>query len=176
MLHGNPTWSYLYRHLIEDLRKDYRCVALDHLGYGLSDKPPRADFSMEAHIRRLGLFVEELGLSDITLICQDWGGIIGLGYAAKNKKRFSRLIPMNTAAFLPETREDWRKCAKGLGASLLVVLQDPDSGQEDGHGLERVSQGGTTPGRPQQGAAAAQAGPCSDTCTPSRERSTAWPF
>jgi pimeloyl-ACP methyl ester carboxylesterase len=130
MLHGNPTWSYLYRHLIKDLRRGYRCVAPDHLGYGLSDKPPRADYSMEAHIRRLGSFVEELGLSDITLICQDWGGIIGLSYAVNNKERFSRLIPMNTTAFLPGTREEWKECMRAWAFLFLWSYKIPILGRK----------------------------------------------
>ncbi|MEW6078233.1 MAG: alpha/beta fold hydrolase [Thermodesulfobacteriota bacterium] len=119
MIHGNATWSYLYRHLIRDLKKNFRCVAIDLLGYGLSDKPPRADYSMEAHIRRLEIFVDRLGLKDITLVCQDWGGIIGLSYAAANKERFKRLIPMNTTGFLPETPAEVMQC---LGAHAFPYL------------------------------------------------------
>ncbi len=130
MLHGNPTWSYLYRHLIRDLKKHYRCVAPDHLGYGLSDKPPRGDYSMEAHIRRLGAFVDRLGLSDITLVCQDWGGIIGLSYAAKNRERFSRLVPMNTAGFLPGTRKEWRQCASAWAFLFLWSFRTPLAGRK----------------------------------------------
>ena len=133
MLHGNPTWSYLYRHMIKELKKDYRCIALDHLGYGLSDKPADADYSMEAHIRRLGQFVEKLNLKDITLICQDWGGIIGLGYAAKNKERFSRLIPMNTTGFLPETLgEFWRCFGKAWAFPYLWSYKIPIVGKRMG--------------------------------------------
>ncbi|MBW1990306.1 MAG: alpha/beta fold hydrolase, partial [Deltaproteobacteria bacterium] len=101
MLHGNPTWSYLYRHMIAQLSDDFRCVAPDLIGYGLSDKPADADYSMEAHARRLGLFIDKLDLSDITLVCQDWGGVIGLAHASANKERFSGLVPMNTAGFVP---------------------------------------------------------------------------
>ncbi|MBI5846018.1 MAG: alpha/beta fold hydrolase [Deltaproteobacteria bacterium] len=119
MLHGNPTWSFLYRHFIKDLKKDYRCIAPDHLGYGLSDKPAGADYSMEAHIRRLGIFVEKLGLEKVTLICQDWGGIIGLSYAARNKEKFSRLIPMNTTGFLPRSPLEFARC---LGAWAFPYL------------------------------------------------------
>jgi pimeloyl-ACP methyl ester carboxylesterase/radical SAM superfamily enzyme YgiQ (UPF0313 family) len=116
MLHGNPTWSYLYRHFIKELKNDHRCIALDFLGYGLSDKPPRGDYSMKAHIRRLGEFVERLGLKDITLICQDWGGVIGLSYAARNKDRFKRLIPMNTTGFAPENIGEAFKGSMGAWA------------------------------------------------------------
>ncbi len=119
MIHGNATWSYLYRHLIADLKQDYRCVAIDLLGYGLSDKPPHADYSMEAHIRRLGKFIDALGLTDITLVCQDWGGIIGLSYASANKEKFKRLVPMNTTGFLPEKISEAAQC---LGATAFPYL------------------------------------------------------
>jgi len=116
MIHGNPTWSYLYRHFIKALKNDYRCIAIDLLGYGLSDKPPNADYSMEAHIRRLGKFVEGLGLNNINLICQDWGGIIGLSYAARNKDKFVRLMPMNTTGFLPDKFSEYLKFLSGVWA------------------------------------------------------------
>ena len=116
MLHGNPTWSFLYRHFITGLKGKYRCIALDHLGYGLSDKPPRADYTMDAHVRRLGKFIEKLGLKDITLVCQDWGGIIGLSYAARNKEKFKRLVPMNTTGFLPGKASEFLRCLSGAWA------------------------------------------------------------
>ncbi|MFW5925304.1 MAG: alpha/beta fold hydrolase [Myxococcota bacterium] len=104
LLHGNPTWSYLYRHIIGDLAKDYRCVAPDHLGFGFSDKPRRGDYSMRAHIMRLDAFVSKLGLRDVTLVAQDWGGVIGLGWAARHKDLIKRLVPMNTTGFVPRDR------------------------------------------------------------------------
>ncbi|ACL01740.1 alpha/beta hydrolase fold protein [Desulfatibacillum aliphaticivorans] len=130
MLHGNPTWSYLYRHFIKDLKKDYRCIALDHLGYGLSDKPHYEDYSMEAHIRRLGAFIEKLGLKDITLICQDWGGIIGLSYAARNKDLFSRLIPMNTTGFLPGSPKEFIQCLGAWAFPYLWSYKVPIAGKK----------------------------------------------
>jgi haloalkane dehalogenase len=105
MVHGNPTWSYLYRHFIRDLRSDYRCIALDHLGFGYSDKPWLADYSMRAHIMRLKSFVDQLGLKDITFVGQDWGGIIGLGWAVYHKHLVKRLVILNTAGFAPVFRE-----------------------------------------------------------------------
>lgn len=104
LLHGNPTWSYLYRHIIGDLAKDYRCVAPDHLGFGFSDKPRRGDYSMRAHIMRLDAFVSKLGLRDVTVVAQDWGGVIGLGWAARHKDLVKRLVPMNTTGFVPSDR------------------------------------------------------------------------
>jgi len=120
MIHGNPTWSYLCRHFIRGLKDNYRCIAIDLLGFGLSDKPPNGDYSMMAHIRRLGIFIEKMGLKNITLICQDWGGIIGLSYAARNKERFVRLIPMNTTGFLPEKFSEYIKFLSGVWAIPLL--------------------------------------------------------
>jgi haloalkane dehalogenase len=104
MLHGNPTWSYLWRHLIAGLRDRARCVAPDHLGFGFSDKPRDADYSMRAHAMRLEAFVQALDLRDVTLVVQDWGGIIGLSWAVRHKERVKRLVVMNTVGFVPELR------------------------------------------------------------------------
>ncbi|MCC6553779.1 MAG: alpha/beta fold hydrolase [Polyangiaceae bacterium] len=105
MLHGNPTWSYLYRHFIADLREDFRCVAPDHLGFGFSDKPRHGDYSMRAHMLRLQGFVNKLDLRDVTVVVQDWGGIIGLGWAVRNRRLVKRLVIMNTAGFPPPSKE-----------------------------------------------------------------------
>lgn len=129
-LHGNPTWSYLYRHQIADLRRDHRCVALDHLGFGFSDKPRRGDYSMRAHIMRLGSFVDRLGLGDVTLVVQDWGGVIGLGWAVRHKARVKRLVIMNTAAFAPRGVRELagiRPLPRGL--LLLWPLKLPGVGE-----------------------------------------------
>ena len=104
MLHGNPTWSYLWRHQILGLRDEYRCIAPDHLGFGFSDKPRRGDYTMRAHIMRLDAFVQKLGLKDVTLAVQDWGGIIGLGWAVHHKQLVKRLVVLNTAGFAMEAR------------------------------------------------------------------------
>ncbi len=130
MLHGNPTWSFLYRHLIHDLRSDFRCVAPDLIGYGLSDKPPDADYSMEAHARRLAGFIQKLGLSDITLVGQDWGGIIGLACAARHKERFSGLVPMNTTGFLPRSRSGFRALAGARAVPYLWLYKTPWLGKK----------------------------------------------
>lgn len=102
-LHGNPTWSYLYRHQIRGLRDGYRCVAPDHLGFGLSDKPRDADYGMRAHVERLGWLVEKLELRDLTLVVQDWGGVIGLRWAVDHKEQVKRLVILNTAGFFPRS-------------------------------------------------------------------------
>lgn len=102
-LHGNPTWSYLYRHVIAALSPHVRCIAPDHLGFGFSDKPADADYSMRAHVMRLEAFVQALNLSGITLVVQDWGGVIGLSWAVRHKSLVKRLVVLNTAGFVPRS-------------------------------------------------------------------------
>ena len=100
MLHGNPTWSFYYRNLILGLRDRCRCVAPDHMGCGLSDKPQQYDYTLARHIDNLEALVEHLGLTGLTLAMHDWGGAIGMGYAVRHPERVKRLVLFNTAAFL----------------------------------------------------------------------------
>lgn len=130
MLHGNPTWSYLYRHFIRELRNDHRVIALDHLGFGFSDKPLHGDYSMRAHIMRLMGFVSKLGLRDLTLVVQDWGGIIGLGWAVRNKPLIKRLVIMNTTGFpLPSRKTLAEMKPKPWGLLMLYPLKIPGLGE-----------------------------------------------
>lgn len=99
MVHGNPSWSFLYRKLIRRFRSGYRCIAIDHLGFGLSDKPEGWSYLPEDHARNLALFIDKLGLKNITLAVQDWGGPIGLSYAIAHPGNVSRIIIMNTWAW-----------------------------------------------------------------------------
>lgn len=103
MVHGNPTWSFAWRHLIRNLSQDYRVLAVDHIGCGLSDKPSRYPYRLAQHIANLTRFVAALELHDITLCAHDWGGAIGMGTAGRLPARFSRFILCNTAAF----RSSW---------------------------------------------------------------------
>jgi len=96
MVHGNPTWSFLYRHLVKGLSKKYRCVAVDHIGFGLSDKPDAWTYLPEDHAKNLSRLIEKLNLRDITLVVQDWGGPIGLSYAVHQPDNVKRLVIMNT--------------------------------------------------------------------------------
>ena len=89
-LHGNPTWSYLYRHLITDLSANYRCIAPDLLGYGLSDKPQHIDYRPDAQARRFAALMDYLNLDDVTLVVQCAGGPIGMSWALDQPKRVSR--------------------------------------------------------------------------------------
>ncbi len=98
LLHGMPTWGYLYRTMIPAfVDAGYRCIAPDHLGFGRSDKPTDPNwYSIARHVEVLQSLIEALDLRDVTLVCQDWGGPIGLTQAAAMPERFSRLIIMNT--------------------------------------------------------------------------------
>ena len=93
LLHGEPSWSYLYRFMIPSLRDaGLRVIAPDLIGFGKSDKPVRkSDYSYAAHVDWMRQFVEMLDLNEITLFCQDWGSLIGLRVAAENEQRFARI-------------------------------------------------------------------------------------
>jgi haloalkane dehalogenase len=100
-VHGNPTWSFYWRNLILGLREQYRCVAVDHIGCGLSDKPQDYRYTLSQHIANLKSLVETLDLRDATLVAHDWGGAIGLGTVLELPERFSRIVLFNTGAFPP---------------------------------------------------------------------------
>lgn len=96
-LHGEPTWSYLYRKMIPLLTPHYRVIAPDLIGFGKSDKyTDTAEYSFQRHRDWLVAFLDTLNLHNITLVCQDWGGLIGLRVAAELPERFARLVIMNT--------------------------------------------------------------------------------
>jgi haloalkane dehalogenase len=121
-LHGNPTWSFCYRHLIRGLRDEYRCVAMDYLGFGLSEHPEGFSYRPSAHADVFEAFVEELGLTDVVLVVQDWGGPIGLSYAADHPENVAGLVVVNTWAW-PVDEEWWyRTFSWGAGGPLGRVL------------------------------------------------------
>jgi len=98
-LHGEPSWSYLYRKFIPELT-EYRFIAPDFFGFGKSDKPTQTkDYSYKFHLDTLIHFCEKLELKDITLVVQDWGGLLGLGLLGQHPELFRRVVIMNT--FLP---------------------------------------------------------------------------
>jgi haloalkane dehalogenase len=99
-LHGNPTWSFYYRNLIQNFQGRYRCVAPDHIGCGFSDKPQDYDYTLSTHIDNLENLVDFLGLKNITLVVHDWGGAIGMGLAVRKPELIKRLVLFNTASFL----------------------------------------------------------------------------
>lgn len=101
MLHGNPTWSFLYRKLIERLAGDYRCVAPDLLGFGLSEKPREFSYRVSDHVRVVASLVEALELEDVTLVVHDWGGPIGMDYAAERPDNVDSFVVTNTVMWPP---------------------------------------------------------------------------
>ena len=107
-LHGQPTWAYLYRRFIPALSGDHRVVVPDHMGFGKSETPQDREYTLRTHVENLAALVDELGLEDITLVMQDWGGPIGTAYTLRHPERVARLCFMNTVC--------------GYGAAV-----DPDS-------------------------------------------------
>jgi haloalkane dehalogenase len=106
MLHGEPSWSYLYRHLVPVFADaGLRAIAPDLIGFGRSDKPTRIDdYSYQRHVDWLREWIEELDLRHITLVCQDWGSLLGLRLAAEHEERFDRIVVAN--GFLPTADRD----------------------------------------------------------------------
>lgn len=108
MLHGNPTWSFHYRSLVQALSGHHRCVVPDHIGMGLSEKAGdhQYDYRLASRVDDLEALIEHLGLAQgpkLTLVMHDWGGMIGMTYASRHPERIGRLVLMNTAAFhLPD--------------------------------------------------------------------------
>ena len=125
-LHGEPTWCYLYRKMIPPLSRRYRVVAPDMIGFGRSDKYAEAEaYSFHMHYDKLLSFIAQLDLRNITLICQDWGGLLGLTIAANHADRFARLVILNT--FLPTGEEElspafmgWRAFSQKVGNRMQV--------------------------------------------------------
>lgn len=96
-VHGNPAWSFEFRHLVKGLRSGYRCIAPDHIGFGLSSRSDRRDDEHpQSHANRFAALMGFLGLGDLTLFMTDWGGPIGLDFARKHPARVKRLVISNT--------------------------------------------------------------------------------
>jgi haloalkane dehalogenase len=96
LLHGNPTWSFVYRDVIRALRDEFRCVALDYPGFGLSTPRPRYRYLPEEHAQVVTAFVDALALSGVTLVAHDWGGPIGLATVEQRPTVFDSLVLANT--------------------------------------------------------------------------------
>ncbi len=150
-VHGNPTWSFYWRKLIETFAGEYRVVVPDHIGCGLSDKPQDWDYRLEQHINNLCALVEQLDLQNIVLVVHDWGGAIGSGMAVRMPERISHMVITNTAAFRSQEIPlsiascripifgslavrgfnafagvaTWRASAKGLSADVKAGLVYP---------------------------------------------------
>ncbi|WP_240910063.1 alpha/beta fold hydrolase [Desulfopila sp. IMCC35008] len=99
LVHGNPTWSYYYRNLVLELRKNHRVIVPDHIGCGLSDKPQQYSYTLSQHISNLSSLLSSLELTEYSLVVHDWGGAIGMGCAVKNPDQLRKIVVLNSAAF-----------------------------------------------------------------------------
>lgn len=103
LLHGNPTWGFLYRKFVAELANDYRVVVPDHVGFGRSDKPRDPTYySLDRHIANLTITLEQLNVSRAVLVMQDWGGPIGMGWGTRHADRVAGFVVMNTWAFVEQ--------------------------------------------------------------------------
>ena len=119
-IHGNPTWSFLYRHLVAGLSGSHRCVAPDLIGFGKSDKPPDWSYRPEDHAAVIDQFISRLDLDRLTLVLHDFGGPIGLCWAINNPERVDKLILFNT--WMWPLTDDWR-------ARILSTVMSSPIGQ-----------------------------------------------
>lgn len=117
-VHGTPTWSFLWRHLVRDLRDEYRCIALDHLGFGLSGKPTEGRYTPADHAQNLHAFIKHLGLEDITLVVHDFGGPIGLPYALEHPTNVKQIVLMNTWLWSNEGNRAIEGASRILGGPI----------------------------------------------------------
>ena len=117
LLHGNPTWSFLYREIVTGLKDRHRCIAVDHPGFGLSRPRPGYRFTPAEHAVLLEALVEHLGLEEITLMVQDWGGPIGFAVATRQPERFAGFVIGNTWAW-PKSDLGTQLFARALGGPI----------------------------------------------------------
>lgn len=122
LVHGTPTWSFEYRHLIKALAPQYRCIAPDHLGFGLSARPAGFAYTPEAHARVLREFVDRLGLDKLTLVVHDFGGPIGLPLALDQPSRVARVIIMNSWSWPLDDDPKMARGASFIGGSIGRLL------------------------------------------------------
>ena len=121
MLHGNPTWSFYYRELVQAVAPKQRCIVPDHIGMGLSEKPQDYSYNLATRIDDVAALVGSLGLKKIHLVVHDWGGAVGFGFAARHPELIGRLVVLNTAAFpSPHIPKRIALCKTRFPGTLLV--------------------------------------------------------
>jgi haloalkane dehalogenase len=118
-LHGTPTWSFLYRKLIKELSTTNRCIAPDHIGFGLSDKPETWEYNIRDHTKNLDSLLEKLNLDNITLVIHDFGGPIGFPWALENVDKISKIILFNTWMWSQEEEAIFKKNKKILQSKFF---------------------------------------------------------
>jgi haloalkane dehalogenase len=116
-LHGNPTWSFLYRHIVSGLKDRFRCIAPDYPGFGLSTAPDGYRYTIAEHARILEGFIERLDLRGITMMVQDWGGPIGMWSATRHPERFRGFVIGNTWAWPSAGDKTAERFSKLLGSA-----------------------------------------------------------
>ncbi len=118
LVHGNPGWSFEYRNIIKEMSKTNRCIAPDHIGFGLSDKPYSWDYLPKNHADNLEKFLDSLNLNNIILVVNDWGGPIGLSYALKHPEKIKKLVIMNTWMWSVENDPYYQKFSGMMGGGF----------------------------------------------------------
>jgi pimeloyl-ACP methyl ester carboxylesterase len=121
-IHGTPSWSFDYRNIIKELKANYRCVAIDHIGFGLSDKPELYDYTTKNHSKTLEKFALEKQLNNFTLVVHDFGGPIGLNFAMQHPAKIKSLIILNSWLWSSKNDPDFIKLSKILKSPLLPFL------------------------------------------------------
>ncbi len=117
-VHGTPTWSFEWRGVIRHLSRTHRCVAIDHLGFGLSDRPRDFDYTPESHAQVLRTFVDRLGLDGLTLVVHDFGGPIGLPIALDTPGRARRLVVLNSWMWSFEDDREMQRAGRLVGGAF----------------------------------------------------------
>ena len=121
-VHGTPSWSFDFRNIIKSLKSSYRCIAIDHIGFGLSDKPENYDYSTQNHSRTLEKFVFDRQLENLTLVVHDFGGPIGLNFAIHNSDKVRNIVILNSWLWSSQDDPDFIKLIKVLKSPLLPFL------------------------------------------------------
>ena len=121
-VHGTPTWSFLYRRFIKKLSQHYRCIAIDHLGFGLSESPKSFSGTPQAHANNLSSFIQKLDLKSITLVVHDFGGPIGLATGIQHADRIKQVVLFNSWLWETKTNEDVLKIDKLINGWLGRTL------------------------------------------------------
>lgn len=121
-VHGTPSWSFEFRNVIKHLSKKYRCIALDHIGFGLSDKPAGYDYSIQNHTATLLKLITHLQLNQFSMLVHDFGGIIGLAAAEQIPDKISKIIILNTWCRSIQDEPEYKKMKGILGSPLMPFL------------------------------------------------------
>jgi pimeloyl-ACP methyl ester carboxylesterase len=121
-VHGTPSWSFDFRKLIKVLRQNHRCIAVDHIGFGLSDKPECFDYSIQNHCKTLEEFILKKNLHAVTLVVHDFGGPIGLNFAIRFPERIERLVILNSWLWSSRSDPGFVRLAKVLKSPLVPFL------------------------------------------------------